>query len=280
MSISPNDVKTLREMTGAGMMDCKAALTEADGDFDKAIEILRKKGLKASIKRADREAREGAVLAVVSDDHKRGIIIKLSCETDFVSRNDSFVDLAKLFAAKALEHFPANLDGVLALSYDGNITIGDKIIEQVGVIGEKIELAAYERLEAAQVAPYIHMGNKAGVLVGLNLDNTAFYDAGRDVAMQVAALKAIAVDKENIDQSIIDKELEIRTELAMNDPKNASKPKEILEKIVLGSLNKYFQEVTLLNQEYVKDGSKKVSEYLKGLDKDLTVTDFKHVTLG
>lgn len=266
-------------MTGAGMMDCKSALTEADGDFEKAIEILRKKGLKASIKRADREAREGVVMALVSDDHKRGIIIKLSCETDFVARNDSFVDLATQFATRILAAFPADLDGALAIDFDG-ITIGDKVIEQVGVIGEKIELAAYERLEAPQVAPYIHMGYKAAVLVGLNLDNPDFYEAGRDAAMQVAALKAVAVDKDNIPQSVVDKEIEIRTEIAMNDPKNANKPKEILEKIVVGGLNKFYQEVTLLNQEFVKDSSKRVSEYLQGFDKALTVTDFKHVTLG
>lgn len=267
-------------MTGAGMMDCKSALTEAEGDFDKAIEILRKKGLKASIKRADREAREGVVMALISDDHKRGVIIKLSCETDFVARNEAFIDLAKQFATKALDSFPADLAGALALGYEDGITIGDKVVEQVGVIGEKIELAAYERVEAPQVAPYIHMGYKAAVLVGLNLDNPSFYEAGRDVAMQVAALKAVAVDKDNIPQSVIDKEVEIRTEIAMNDPKNANKPKEILEKIVVGSLNKFYQEVTLLNQEFVKDGSKKVSEYLQGLDKALTVTEFKHVTLG
>lgn len=277
--ISAADVKKLREMTGAGMMDCKAALTEAGGDFDTAIDVLRKKGLKASIKRADREAKEGVVIALVNDDNTRGIIVKLSCETDFVSRNENFVALAKDFAETALNHFPADLEGLLALDF-GGITVGDKVTEQVGVIGEKIELAAYEHIEAPQVAPYIHMGYKAAVLVGLNKNNPEFFEAGRDVAMQVAALKAVAVDKDGIPQSVIDKEVEIRTELLMNDPKNAGKPKELLEKIVQGSLNKFFQEVTLLNQEFVKDGSKKVADYLKGFDKELTVTGFKHVTLG
>jgi elongation factor Ts len=277
--VSPADIKKLRDMTGAGMMDCKAALAEADGDFEKAIEVLRKKGLKASIKRADREAREGVVIAMVSDDHKRGVVVKLSCETDFVARNEDFINLVKSFAQTALDKFPANHEALLALPY-GDITIGEKVIEQVGVIGEKIELAAYECIEAAQVAPYIHMGYKAGVLVGLNKDNADFFEAGRDVAMQVAALKAVAVDKDDVPQALIDKELEIRTELALNDPRNANKPKELLEKIAQGSLNKFFQEVTLLNQDFVKDNSKKVGDYLKGFDKELTVTGFRHVTLG
>ena len=173
VKISAADVKKLRDATGAGMMDCKKALTEAEGDYEKAIEILRKKGQKLSTKRADREAKEGVVLAIVSDDHKKGVIVKLSCETDFVAKNEDFVDLTRQFADIALENFPSDRDALLELPVDG-ITIGEKVIEQVGVIGEKIELAAYERLEADQVAPYIHMGNKAGVLVGLNRDNTDY----------------------------------------------------------------------------------------------------------
>ena len=170
VKISAADVKKLRDLTGAGMMDCKKALSEAEGDIEKAIELLRKKGQKLSAKRADREAKEGGVLAVVSEDHTKGVIVKLSCETDFVAKNDDFVKLTQSFADIALAQFPENLEGLLALDYEG-ITIGEKVIEQVGVIGEKIELAAYERVEAAQVAPYIHMGNRAGVLVGLNKDN-------------------------------------------------------------------------------------------------------------
>lgn len=277
--ISAADVKKLRDMTGAGMSDCKNALTEAEGDFDKAIEILRKKGQKLSLKRADREATEGAVIALVSDDHKRGVIVKLSSETDFVAKNEGFVNLAKDFAQIALEKFPATKEELLQLPYDGT-TIGEKVTEQVGVIGEKIELAAYERLEGDMVVPYVHMGNKAGVLVAYNKDLADKYDELRGVAMQVAAMKPIAVDKDNVPQEVIDKEIEIRTEISMNDPKNSGKPKELLEKIAQGSLNKFFQEVTLLNQDYVRESGKKVADYLKSVDKDLTVTGFKHVTLG
>lgn len=277
--ISAADVKKLRDMTGAGMSDCKNALVEADGDFDKAIEVLRKKGQKLSLKRADRDATEGAVIALVSEDHKRGVVVKLSSETDFVSKNEGFVNLAKQFTQLALEKFPATKEELLALPFDGT-TVGEKVTEQVGVIGEKIEIASYEKLEGEMVAPYIHMGNKAGVLVAFNKSIPAKYDDLRSVAMQVAAMKPIAVDESGISQEVKDKEVEIRLEVSMKDPKNASKPKDILEKIAIGSLNKFFQEVTLLNQDFVKENGKKVGEYLKGIDKDLTVTDFKHVTLG
>ena len=276
VKISAADVKKLREMTGAGMMDCKKALTEAEGDFDKAIEFLRKKGQKLSVKRADRSAKEGVVLAVVSDDHTKGVIVRLGCETDFVAKNDDFVGLAQEFANIALAEFPATIDELLALPYADGLTIGEKVIERLGVIGEKVEISSYERLAAGQVAPYIHMGNKAGVLVGLNLDNADFYDAGRDVAMQVAAMRPVAVDKDGVDQTIIEKEIEIGKEQARNE----GKPEAILEKIALGKLNKFFKENTLLNQQFVKDSKQSVSQYLQGFDKELTVTDFKHVTLG
>lgn len=275
VKISAADVKKLRDATGAGMMDCKKALTEAEGDYDKAIDLLRKKGQKLSDKRADRAANEGVVLAVVSDDHKKGVIIKLSCETDFVSKNEDFVALAQEFADSALTSFPADHDALLALPY-GSITIGEKVIEQVGVIGEKIEIAAYEKLEADQVAPYIHMGNKAGVLIGLNQGNDDFYDAGRDVAMQVAAMHPVAVDESGVDPSIIEKEIEIGKEVARNE----GKADNLIERIAQGKLKKFFKEKTLLNQQFVKDSSLTVSGFLKSKDKELTVTDFKHVTLG
>jgi len=275
VKISAADVKKLRDMTGAGMMDCKKALTEAEGDFDKAIEFLRKKGEKIAGNRADREATEGVVLALVSDDKKRGIIVKLSCETDFVAKNEDFINLAHQFGEIALEEFPKTKEELLQQSFDG-ITIAEKITEQVGVIGEKIELDTYERLEAPLIAPYIHMGNKAAVLVGLNKDDDEYYEAGRDVAMQVAAMRPVALDKEGVDQKTIDKEIEIGKEQARQE----GKPEQILEKIAVGKLNKFFKDNTLLNQQFVKDNKKTVAEYLKSVDKDLTVTDFKHVKLG
>lgn len=274
-TISATDVKNLREMTGAGMMDCKAALTEANGDFDKAIEILRLKGQKLSVKRADREAKEGVVYALVSPDAKRGVVIRLSSETDFVAKNEDFINLAKEFAQIALNTFPASLEELLKQSYQ-HITVGEKVSEQVGVIGEKIELADYQRVEAPQVVSYIHMGYKAGVILGLNKADGQYKDAGRDVAMQVAAMKPVALDKDGVDPSIIEKEIEIGKELARQE----GKPEDMLEKIALGKLNKFFKENTLLAQAFVKDNSQTVEGYLKSIDKDLTVTAFKHIKLG
>ncbi|MEM9991133.1 MAG: translation elongation factor Ts [Bacteroidota bacterium] len=273
--ITAADVKKLRDTTGAGMMDCKKALAEADGDFDKAIDYLRKKGQKLSAKRADRDAKEGAVIAKVSDDRTKGVVLKLSCETDFVAKNDNFVALANSFADAALNNFPENTEALLALSYD-DITIGEKVTEQTGVIGEKLEIASYERLEATLVAPYIHMGNKAGVLVGLTVASDDAYDAGRDAAMQVAAMRPIAVDKDGVDATTIEKEIEIGMEQARQE----GKPEAMLEKIARGKLNKFFKERTLLNQQFVKDSKKSVQDYLKTVDSDLTITEFKHVELG
>ena len=252
MSIKAADVKTLRDQTGAGMMDCKKALTEAEGDFEKAIEILRLKGQKLSAKRADREAKEGVVLAKVNAEGTKGVVVKLSCETDFVSKNEDFINLTTEFLDIALASFPETKEELLAQAY-GDITIGEKVIQQVGVIGEKIELSNYERLDAAQVLPYIHMGNKAGVLVGLNKASEDFDEAGRNVAMQVAAMKPLALDKDGIDSSIVEKEVEIGKELARQE----GKPEEMLERIAMGKLNKFFKENTLLNQIFVKDNKKR-----------------------
>ena len=275
MAITAQDVKKLREMTGAGMMDCKKALTEADGDFETAIEILRKKGQKLSVKRAEREAKEGVVIAKVSEDGRKGIVIRLSSETDFVAKNEDFVNLAKDFASVALAAFPENRESLLNIDYNG-MTIGEKVTEQIGVIGEKIELTDYERLEADQVVPYIHMGYKAGVIVGLNKSGDAYEQAGKDVAMQVAAMKPVAVDKDGVDASIVEKEIEIGKEQAREE----GKPEEMLERIAMGKLNKFFKENTLLNQAFVKDSKMSVQDYLKSVDGGLTVTDFRHVQLG
>jgi len=276
IKISAADVKKLRDMTGAGMMDCKKALTEAEGDFDKAIEVLRKKGEKIAGKRADRDATEGVVLALISDDKQRGVIVRVSSETDFVAKNDDFIEMARKVGQTALEHFPATREALLNLPYDDKLSIGEKLTEQVGVIGEKIELSDYERIEAPMVAPYIHMGNKAAVLVGLNKANDGFFEAGRDVAMQVAAMRPVALDKDQVDQATIEKEIEIGKEQARQE----GKPEQILERIAMGKLNKFFKDNTLLNQQFVKDSKKSVAEFLKSIDKELTVIDFKHVELG
>jgi elongation factor Ts len=275
MNISAQDVKKLRDMTGAGMMDCKKALSEANGNVEKAIELLRKKGQKLSVKRAERDAKEGVVVALVSDDHKKGIVIRLSCETDFVSKNNDFINLTKSFGKIALDKFPENKADLLGLDYNG-VTVGDKVTEQVGVIGEKIELTDFEKLEAELVVPYIHMGYKAGVIVGLNKSDENFVLPGKDVAMQVAAMKPIAVDKDGVDQGTIDKEIEIGKEQARQE----GKPEAILEKIATGKLNKFFKDNTLLNQAFVKDGKMSVKDYLNSIENGLTVTGFKHVKLG
>ena len=275
VKISAAEVKQLRDQTGAGMMDCKKALAEADGDFEKAIEILRKKGQKLSLKRAEREAKEGVVIALVSDDKQKGVVVKLSCETDFVAKNQEFIDLTQELAEIALHTFPADSEA-LKQEKIGDLTIGEKVIEQVGKIGEKIELAAYEKLEAPQVVSYVHMGYKAGVIVGLNKADNDFESAGKDIAMQVAAMKPVALDKDGVDQSIIDKEVEIGKEQARLE----GKPEAILEKIAMGKLNKFFKENTLLNQTFVKDNKLSVKDYLSSLDDELTVVGFRHVTLG
>ncbi len=275
MAITAQDVKNLREMTGAGMMDCKKALTEADGNIESAIEILRKTGQKLSVKRADREANEGVVIALVSNDSARGIVIRLSSETDFVAKNEDFVKLAKGFAQLALDKFPTDREALLQLEYNG-VTIADKVVEQVGVIGEKIELADYQKLEAECVVPYIHMGYKAGVIVALNKAGDNLAAAGRDVAMQVAAMKPIAVDQDGVDPSVVEKEIEIGKDLA----RQAGKPEDLVERIALGKLGKFYKENTLLNQAFVKDSKMTVKQYLNSIEDGLTVNDFKHVKLG
>lgn len=281
MGITAADVKKLRDQTGAGMMDCKKALTEADGDFDKAIEALRKKGQKLSAKRADREAKEGAVIAKTSHNKNNGVVVRLSCETDFVSKGDGFVALATSFADLALKNLPADLDALLALEYERGMTVAKKVEEQTGVIGEKIELSAYEKIVTVagegQVLPYIHMGNKAAVLVSVNLEGPQYEEPGKNVAMQVAAMHPIALDKDGVDATVVEKEIEIGMDIARQE----GKPEEMLQRIAEGKLNKFFKERTLLNQMYVKSTSKEtVSGYLKSINGDLTITDFKHLKLG
>jgi elongation factor Ts len=275
ITISASAVKDLRDITGAGMMDCKKALTEANGDFDKAIELLRLRGQKMSEKRADRDAKEGVVIALVNDAQNKGIIVRLSCETDFVAKNEDFINLTKDIAQLVLNHFPQTKEELYGLELNG-VRIDTIMAEQVAKIGEKIEVSDYQFLTAPLVTSYIHMGYKAGVLVGLNKDDKAYVEAGRDVAMQVAAMKPVALDKDDVSQDIIAKEIEIGKEIARQE----GKAEDMLEKIALGKLNKFFKESTLLNQIFVKDGKISVAEYLKSKNPDLTATAFRHVKLG
>jgi elongation factor Ts len=269
------DVKKLRDTTGAGMMDCKKALEEANGDLQGAIEYLRKKGQKMSDKRADRDAKEGVVIALISDDATKGIVVRVSCETDFVSKNAEFVGFVQNVANAALVAFPANIEALLQIDFEGT-TLANKLSDKTVAIGEKIELAAYETLEAAQIVAYVHAGYRAGVIVGFNATADGLAESGRDVAMQVAAMHPVAVDKNEVSAEIIEKEIEIAKELARNE----GKKEELLEKIAQGKLAAFYKEKTLLNQEFVKDSKMTVADYVKSIAKGLTVTAFKHVKLG
>ena len=275
-TITASEVNSLRKQTGAGMMDCKKALVEAEGDFDKAIEILRKKGQKVAAKRGDRDANEGLVIAKSTSDGKKGVILTLNCETDFVAKNDDFTGFANKIVDLAIENQPASIDELKAISYDGNgLTIGEKIIEEVGKIGEKIDLSQYALVEAEKVVAYNHPGNKIASIVGLNKDVADSNELGKDVAMQVAAMAPVALNEDGVSQEIIDKEIEIGKEQARAE----GKPENILEKIALGKLQKFYKENTLLHQQFIKDNKKSVSQYLKEQDKDLTVTRFERFAL-
>ncbi len=272
--INAADVAKLRRVTLAGMMDCKKALEEAEGNFDKAIEIIRKKGQAVANKRADRDATEGAVLSKSSADNKLGVIIVLNSETDFVAKNADFMALANKILEIALSKSPSSLEDLKSLQMDGG-KIGDKIIEYVGIIGEKIELSYFEKIEAAHVQAYIHPGNKLATLVGFTKAG-ADIQVYKDVAMQIAAMNPVAVDKDFVPESVIAQEIEIGKEQARRD----GKPEEMLEKIAQGKLSKFFKESTLLNQDFVKDNKMTIRQYLQSINKDLTVTDFKRYSLN
>jgi elongation factor Ts len=274
-NISAADIKKLRDMTDAGMMDCKKALEATEGDFDAAVDFLRKQGLKLAAKRADRDATEGCVIAKVHSSRNYGIILRLSCETDFVAKNENFVAFANAIADVAVANRPENLAALLALELDG-VAIAERVAEQVGKIGEKIELAQYDHIGSSQVAAYIHTGNRAAVLVAINQENAEALDAAKAVAMQVAAMKPVALDKDDVDATVVTREMEVAKDLARNE----GKPEEMLEKIALGRLNKFYKENTLLNQEFVRDSSKTVAQYLDSVSKGLTVKGFKHIALG
>ncbi len=273
MAIQAADVAKLRQMTGAGMMDCKKALTEADGNFDRAVQIIRERGQAIANKRADREATEGAVIAKASADKKSGVIIALNCETDFVAKNDEFVKLANAIADLALAKLPASKEALLALDFGGK-TLGEAVIERSGVTGEKMEVAYYEKVNAESVTPYIHMGNKLATLIGFNQAG-ANEQVCRDVAMQAAAMAPVAIDKTDVPQSVIDEELLIAKEKARLE----GKAEDMLDKIAQGRLQKFFKESTLLNQESVKDNKQTIAQILNNASKGLTVTAMKRYAL-
>ena len=273
INITAADVNKLRTQTGAGMMDCKKALTEAEGDFEKAIDILRKKGQKVAANRGDREAKEGYVAAQVTADNKFGVVISLNCETDFVAINADFTGFANKIIDLAITNKPADLDALKALDLDGR-SVNDHIIDYVGKIGEKIELGKYENVIAEHVVAYNHPGNRVATIVGFN--KSADAQVMRDVAMQAAAMAPVALDKDKVDASTLEREIEIGKEQARAE----GKPEEMLEKIAMGKLNKFYKENTLLNQDFIKDNKKTVAQYMNDSEKGLIATDFKRVALG
>ena len=279
VQISASDVNKLRQQTGAGMMDCKKALTETNGDFEAAIDFLRKKGAKVAASRQDRESNEGVVIARTSEDGKRGVIIELNCETDFVAKNAEFVAFANEIANVAIQANPKSLEELTQLSIDvenSRVTIAEATINKTGKIGEKIGVSKYEVIEGEKVVAYIHGNFRLGVLVALSANVAGADEAGKDVSMQIAAMNPVALDKDGVDATTIERELEIAKEQIRAE----GKPEEMVEKIAAGKLNKFYKDSTLLNQEFVKDPSKNVAQFLSSVEKGLTVTAFKRVALG
>lgn len=276
MAITASDVNKLRQQTGAGMMDCKNALVESNGDFEAAIDILRKKGQKIAAKRGDNEAKEGIVLAQASADGKSGVILTLNCETDFVAKNEGYVALVQSLVDIALAKNPATVDELMSLSYDERLSVSEKITEQIGVIGEKLDLSNYAVVNSEKVVAYNHPGNQLATLVGFSADGSEMNEVGRQVAMQVAAMNPIAIDKSGVDENTISRELEIGKELAIQE----GKPAEMADKIAQGRLNKFFKENTLLSQQFIRDEKVTVEQFLDNTTKGLTVTNFKRFSLS
>jgi elongation factor Ts len=275
-NITATDVNKLRQITGAGMMDCKKALVESDGDFEKAIDYLRKKGQKVASNRSDRAANDGLVLAKTSPDGKKAIIVLISCETDFVAKSADFTKFSNDVADFAILNTPKTVEELRASNLNGR-TVAENLTDLIGKIGEKMEVASYEVIEAAKTFAYNHPGNRLGTIVGFNKDNVANIDQiGKEIAMQIAAMNPVAVDKGDVDQKTIDREIEIGKEQARQE----GKPEDMLEKIALGKLTKFFKERTLLNQEFVRDTKKTVGQYLTEADKELKVTTFNRLMLG
>ncbi len=272
VTITAADINKLRQTTGAGMLDCRKALTESNGDFEAAIDWLRKQGQKVAAKRSDREAKEGVVIAQTTADGKSGIVLCISCETDFVSKNADFVAFAQSIADAAIANDVKTAEELKAVKI-GNETVADMINDKLAAIGEKIELTRFERVDAPYVASYIHGANRMGVLVSMTKEAA---EAGKDVAMQIAAMNPLAVDETSISQETKDREKAIAIEMI----KAEGKPAEMAEKIAEGKMNRFFKDNTLMAQAFVKDNSKSVADYLKSIDADLKVTDFKRVALG
>lgn len=277
MAITASDVNKLRQQTGAGMMDCKNALVEANGDFEAAVDILRKKGQKIAAKRGDNDAKEGVIIAQASADGKSGVILTLNCETDFVAKNDGYVAMVQSLVDIALDKLPSTVEELKALPYDARLTVEEKITEQVGVVGEKLDLSGYALINGNFVVAYNHPGNQLATLVGLSSGTAAdIAEAGRQVAMQVAAMNPIAIDKDGVDARTIEREIEVGKDLAIQE----GKPAEMAEKIAMGRLNKFFQENTLLSQAFVRDNKMTVEQFLNSTEKGLSVTDFKRFSLS
>ena len=275
-AISAADVNKLRQATGAGMMDCRKALAESNGDFEGAIDYLRKKGQKVAANRSDRDAKEGVAIAIATPDGKIGVAIQISAETDFVSKNQEFIDFSNTIATIAIENLPADIDALKALPMS-DATVGDKILEMVAKIGEKIDIVSLEKVEAETVVPYIHGNYRLGVLVGLNqAQNDAIVAAGKDVAMQIAAMNPMGIDANSISQDVIDREKAIAIEQIVAE----GKPADMAEKIAAGKLNKFFKDNTLLPQPFVKDAGQSVEGYLNSVSKGLTVVAFKRLAIG
>jgi len=276
VTISAADVNKLRQQTGAGMMDCRKALVESNGDFENAIDYLRKKGQKVAANRSDREAKEGVVIAKATADNTYGVLVQLSSETDFVAKNEDFIAFAQQLASIALDTKATSIDDLKAAKMD-NATVGEKLMEVVAKIGEKIDVVRFEQITAAVVVPYIHSGYRIGVLVGMNhAANDAITTAGRDVAMQIAAMNPLAIDSDNVAPELLAREKAIAVEQVMAEGKTG----DMAEKIAMGKLNKFFKENTLLPQAFVKDNSKTVADYLKSVQGGLTVVSFKRLAVG
>ena len=276
VNISAKDVNELRKKTGSGMMDCKKALVEAEGDFQKAIDILRKKGQKVSAARSNRETSEGLVLCKLNSDESQASILSFTCETDFVAKNEDFQSLAQDIMEVAFENNLESIDEVLASEINGS-TIEQLIVEMVGKIGEKIKIFDFQIMSGEKIVPYVHAGSKLGVLVSLNnTANTDYVTAGKDIAMQIAAMNPIALDRDQVDQSVVEKEIEIGKEQARKE----GKPEQIIEKIAQGKLQKFFKENTLLNQSFVKDNSLTIKSYLATFYPELSIESFIRISIG